>query len=219
MSSSSLVHGSKLRGPSLKALEWLNCVSLIITHSITKATEGLLETNLIIVNRDQVTRTTPELAPHSPNFHTSPTYERLLKISPTHKIATTLLLSIIVDIAKACNKIWHDGLLSKMMRLGFSDQLIKIIHSYLNSREFRVKVENSLSTPHPILSGVPQGSLLEPKLFNLYINDIPKAAEVHLAMYVDDTAIFTQNIYNCNIIERLQNYVIRLLTWLITTGK
>ncbi|GFS67980.1 RNA-directed DNA polymerase from mobile element jockey [Trichonephila clavipes] len=101
-----------------------------------------------------------------------------------------------------------------MMRLGFSDQLIKIVHSYLSSREFRVRVENSLSTPRPILSGVPQGSLLGPKLFNLYINDIPKAAEVHLAMYADDTAIFTQNIYNRNIVERLQNYVIRLETWL-----
>ncbi|GFV50443.1 probable RNA-directed DNA polymerase from transposon BS [Trichonephila clavipes] len=110
-----------------------------------------------------------------------------------------------VDIAKAFDKIWQDGLLSKMMRLGFSDELIKIIHSYLNSREFRVKVENSLSTPRPILSGVPQGFLLGPKLFNLYINDIPKAAEFHLAMYVDDTAIFNQTIYNRNIIERLQN--------------
>ncbi|GFW52293.1 probable RNA-directed DNA polymerase from transposon BS [Trichonephila clavipes] len=96
---------------------------------------------------------------------------------------------LFVDIAKAFDKIWHNGLLSKMMRLGFSDQLIKIIHSYLNSREFRVRVENSLSTPRPILSGVPQGSLLGPKLFNLYINDIPKAVGVHLAMYADDTAI------------------------------
>ncbi|GFT09361.1 RNA-directed DNA polymerase from mobile element jockey [Trichonephila clavipes] len=121
---------------------------------------------------------------------------------------------LFVDIAKAFDKIWHDGLLSKMMRLGFSNQLIKIIHSYLNSREFRVRVENSLSTPRPILSGVPQGSLLGPKLFNQYLNDIPKAVEVHLAMYADDTAISTQNIYNCNIIERLQNYVIRLETWL-----
>ncbi|GFX98787.1 probable RNA-directed DNA polymerase from transposon BS [Trichonephila clavipes] len=98
---------------------------------------------------------------------------------------------LFVDIAKVFDKIWHDGLLSKMMRLGFSDQLIKIIHSYLRSREFSVRVENSLSTPRPILSGVPQGFFLGPKLFNLYINDIPKAAEVHSAMYADDTAIFT----------------------------
>ncbi|GFY13453.1 putative RNA-directed DNA polymerase from transposon X-element [Trichonephila clavipes] len=44
---------------------------------------------------------------------------------------------LFVDIAKAFDKIWHDGLISKMMRLGFSDQILKIIHSYLNSREFR----------------------------------------------------------------------------------
>ncbi|GFU60723.1 probable RNA-directed DNA polymerase from transposon BS [Trichonephila clavipes] len=96
---------------------------------------------------------------------------------------------LFVDIAKAFDKIWHDGLISKMMRLGFSDQILKIIHSYLNSREFRVRVENCLSSPRPVKSEIPQGSLLGPRLFNLYINDIPKADNVHLAMYVDDTAI------------------------------
>ncbi|GFX79106.1 RNA-directed DNA polymerase from mobile element jockey [Trichonephila clavipes] len=121
---------------------------------------------------------------------------------------------LFVYIAKTFDRILHNGLLSKMMRLGFSHQLIKIIHSYLNFHEFRVRVENSLSTPRPILSGVPQGPLLGPKLFNLYINDIPKTTEVHLEMYADDTAIFTQSFYNRNIIERLQNYVIRLEIWL-----
>ncbi|GFX80972.1 probable RNA-directed DNA polymerase from transposon BS [Trichonephila clavipes] len=52
---------------------------------------------------------------------------------------------LFADIAKAFDKIWHDGLISKMMRLGLSDQILKIIHSYLNSREFRVRVENCLS--------------------------------------------------------------------------
>ncbi|GFT72775.1 probable RNA-directed DNA polymerase from transposon BS [Trichonephila clavipes] len=62
---------------------------------------------------------------------------------------------LFVDIAKAFDKIWHDGLISKMMRLGFSDQILKIIHSYLNSREFRVRVENCLSSPLPVKSGIP----------------------------------------------------------------
>ncbi|GFT24518.1 RNA-directed DNA polymerase from mobile element jockey [Trichonephila clavipes] len=122
---------------------------------------------------------------------------------------------LFVDIAKAFHKIWHDGLISKMMRLGFSDQILKIIHTYLNSREFRVRVENCLSRPRPVKSGIPQGSLLGPRLFNLYINDIPKADNVHLAMYADDTAIISQHTYNFKIIERLQNYITRLQLWLV----
>ncbi|GFT00454.1 probable RNA-directed DNA polymerase from transposon BS [Trichonephila clavipes] len=122
---------------------------------------------------------------------------------------------LFVDIAKAFDKIWHDGLISKMMRLGFSDQILKIIHSYLNSREFRVRVENYLSSPRPVKSGIPQGSLLGPRLFNLYIKDIPKADNVHLAMCADDTAIISQHTYNFKIIERLQNYITRLQLWLI----
>ncbi|GFU63262.1 putative RNA-directed DNA polymerase from transposon BS [Trichonephila clavipes] len=90
---------------------------------------------------------------------------------------------LFVDIAKAFDKIWHDGLLSKMMRLGFSDQLIKIIHSYLNSREFRVRVE-TVSPPHVHhLSGVPQGSLLGPKLLIYTSTTFSRAVGVHLAMY------------------------------------
>ncbi|GFW72877.1 probable RNA-directed DNA polymerase from transposon BS [Trichonephila clavipes] len=122
---------------------------------------------------------------------------------------------LFVDIAKAFDKIWHDGLVSKMMILRFSDQILKIIHSYLNSREFRVRVKNCLSSPRPVKSGIPQGNLLGPRLFNLYINDIPKADNVHLAMYADDTAIISQHTYNFKIIERLQNYITRLQLWLV----
>ncbi|GFV54139.1 probable RNA-directed DNA polymerase from transposon BS [Trichonephila clavipes] len=100
------------------------------------------------------------------------------------------------DIVKAIDKIWHDGLESKMMRLEFSDQILKIIYSCLNLREFRVRVQNCLSSPCPVKSGIPQGSLPEPKLLNLYINDIPKTDNVHLAMYADDAAITSQ--HTCN---------------------
>ncbi|GFU89529.1 probable RNA-directed DNA polymerase from transposon X-element [Trichonephila clavipes] len=122
---------------------------------------------------------------------------------------------LFVDIAKAFDRIWHDVLVSKMMRLGFSNQILKFIRSYLKSREFRIRVENCLSNPRPVKSGIPQGNLLGPRLFNLYINDIPKADNVHLAMYTDDTAIISQHTCNLKIIERLQNYITRLQLWLV----
>ncbi|GFU32019.1 probable RNA-directed DNA polymerase from transposon X-element [Trichonephila clavipes] len=74
--------------------------------------------------------------------------------------ATGILFS---DIAKAFDKIWHDGLLIKLIRLDFPP-LIKSIHSFLSDRSFRVRVDKTLSSPRPIRSGLPQGSLSSPLL-------------------------------------------------------
>ncbi|GBM41337.1 RNA-directed DNA polymerase from mobile element jockey [Araneus ventricosus] len=79
------------------------------------------------------------------------------------------------------------------MRLGVSAQLIKILRSYLTSRNFQVRINHIISSPRPILSGCAQGSLLSPKLFNIYVNDIPKTSSCHLAIFGDDTAILTKH--------------------------
>ncbi|GFW42984.1 probable RNA-directed DNA polymerase from transposon X-element [Trichonephila clavipes] len=71
---------------------------------------------------------------------------------------------LFLDIAKAFDKIWHDGLLIKLIRLDFPAPLIKSIHSFLSHRSFRVRVDRILSSPRPIRSGLPQGSLSSPKL-------------------------------------------------------
>ncbi|GBN47667.1 putative RNA-directed DNA polymerase from transposon BS [Araneus ventricosus] len=86
--------------------------------------------------------------------------------------------ALFLDIAKAFDKIWHDGLLLMLMRLVVSAQLIEILRSYLTSRNFMVRVDNIISTPGPILTGCPQGSLISPTLFNIHVNDIPKTRSV-----------------------------------------
>ncbi|GFW65410.1 probable RNA-directed DNA polymerase from transposon X-element [Trichonephila clavipes] len=63
---------------------------------------------------------------------------------------------LFLDIAKAFDKIWHDGLLIKLIRLDFPPPLIKSIHSFLSDRSFRVRVDKTLSSPRPIRSGLPQ---------------------------------------------------------------
>ncbi|GFX09265.1 probable RNA-directed DNA polymerase from transposon X-element [Trichonephila clavipes] len=76
---------------------------------------------------------------------------------------------LFLDIAKAFDKIWHDGLLIKLIRLDFPPPLNKSIHSFLSDRSFRVRVDKTLSSPRPIRSGLPQGSLSSPLLFTLYV--------------------------------------------------
>ncbi|GFY13703.1 probable RNA-directed DNA polymerase from transposon X-element [Trichonephila clavipes] len=121
---------------------------------------------------------------------------------------------LFLDIAKAFDKIWHDGLLIKLIRLDFPAPLIKSIHSFLSHRSFRVRVDRILSSPRPIRSGLPQGSLSSPLLFTLYVNDIPQTDSSHLAMFADDTAVISQNKRFSVVISNLQHYISLLELWL-----
>ncbi|GFX63716.1 RNA-directed DNA polymerase from mobile element jockey [Trichonephila clavipes] len=112
------------------------------------------------------------------------------------------------------SKIWHDGLLIKLIRLDFPAPLIKSIHSFLFNRSFRVRVDRILSSPRPIRSGLPQGSLSSPLLFTLYVNDIPQTYLSHLTMFADDTVVISQNKRFSVLISNLQHYISLLELWL-----
>ncbi|GFV67317.1 probable RNA-directed DNA polymerase from transposon X-element [Trichonephila clavipes] len=77
----------------------------------------------------------------------------------------------------------------KLITYDIPSPLIHLIHSYLTNRSFRIRVNESLSNSHSISAGCPQGSLLGPLLFNLYINDIPSYSLTNISLYADDTAI------------------------------
>ncbi|GFX02458.1 probable RNA-directed DNA polymerase from transposon X-element [Trichonephila clavipes] len=93
---------------------------------------------------------------------------------------------VFLDIQKAFNRVWILGLTFKLITYEIPSPLI---HSYLTNRSFRIRVNESLSNSHSISAGCPQGSLLGPLLFNLYINDIPSYSLTKSSLYADDTAI------------------------------
>jgi retron-type reverse transcriptase len=81
--------------------------------------------------------------------------------------------AVFLDIEKAFDTTWHPGLLYKLTKLEFSARIIKLISSFLSNRKFRASVEGEVSTPREIQAGVPQGSVLSPALYSIYINDAP----------------------------------------------
>jgi hypothetical protein len=99
------------------------------------------------------------------------------------------------------------------MTYKFPPYLTKLIKSYLHNRTFQVHLLNAVSTTRPIGAGVPQGSILGPTLFNIYINDIPKTPLTDLALYADDTAIIAQSMTACRASALLQEALNNLEDW------
>jgi hypothetical protein len=94
-----------------------------------------------------------------------------------------------LDIKKAFDTTWHNGLLYKLSKMNFSASLIKLINSFLSNRKFSVLVEFEMSMPRIMKAGVPRGSVLSPALFNMYINDMPQTIGVQPAFFADDTYV------------------------------
>lgn len=97
---------------------------------------------------------------------------------------------VLLDIEKAFDSVWHNALIHKLMTLKFPIYLIKLVKSYLQSRKAFVEVNGQRSFVFDIPAGVPQGSLLSPLLFNIFINDVSHPKDCQLAIYADDTALF-----------------------------
>ena len=100
---------------------------------------------------------------------------------------------ILTDLQKAFDAINHKILLDKLLPIGFSKNTISWYDSYLAERHFTVEVANRVSKFANISCGVPQGSILGPLLFLIYVNDMSQAVECDLYLYVDDSCMLFEN--------------------------
>ncbi|XP_047140024.2 probable RNA-directed DNA polymerase from transposon BS [Hydra vulgaris] len=99
--------------------------------------------------------------------------------------------AIALDISKAFDKVWHAGLFHKLSSYGVAGNVFKIIESFLSNRSIKVVLDGQHSSSHPVTSGVPQGSILGPILFLIYINDLPDILTSKVALFADDTTIYS----------------------------
>ena len=103
-----------------------------------------------------------------------------------------------MDILKAFNKVWHEGLLFKLERIKILRNLLNLLKSFLRNRFQRVVLNGQCSSWSSVLAGVLQGSILGTLLFLIYINDLPENLQSTVKLFAYDTSLFS-TLYDPNI--------------------
>ena len=121
---------------------------------------------------------------------------------------------VYLDFRKAFDSVPHKRLLLKLERLGISGNILKWIDSFLSERKQCVRVNGKLSDWSDVTSGVPQGSVLGPILFILYVNDLPDQVHSYCKLFADDAKLY-KDLRNLEDFETIQEDLNLLCRWTI----
>ena len=127
--------------------------------------------------------------------------------------------ALLTDLSKAFDCLPHDLLIAKLHAYGFDTPSLKLIHSYLTERYQRVKINNSFSEYHLIKYGVPQGSILGPVLFNIFLCDLFLIVDdIDIASYADDNTPYCTSNIRDDVKVTLKAALIKVLQWFYNNG-
>ena len=141
-------------------------------------------------------------------------------LSVTHEIyksfdchPPTDIRGTFLDISKAFDKVWHEGLIFKLKTYGAEGNLLKLLENYLTDRQQRVVLNGRTSSWQNIYAGVPQGSVLGPLLFLIYINDLRDRLTSMCKIFADDTSLFSKVIDKNNSNSQLNSDLAKISKW------
>ena len=119
---------------------------------------------------------------------------------------------IFLDISTAFDRVWHEGLLYKIQSIGISGTTLKLIESFLSGIYKRVLLNSQASSWSPVLAGVPQGSILGPLFFLIYINDLSHNLSSTVKLFADDTSFFSI-VHDIDLSTKLNDDLKKISDW------
>ena len=122
--------------------------------------------------------------------------------------------ALLTDLSKAFDCLPHDLIIAKLNSYGFNLTALNLIHNYLTKRKQRTKINHSYSAWEDILFGVPQGSILGPFVFNIFLSDLFLIVDdIDIANYADDSTIYKEHENIDDLITSLQNAAAKFFKW------
>lgn len=157
-----------------------SCFSKLFESIINRKILSFLERNLLLSDNQfgfRRNRSTADLL----------SYVTSLWNSHLDKLGESLVVAL--DISKAFDRVDHSILISKLHLIGLPNNLCSLIGSFLHKRDFSVAIDGASSSSHFISSGVPQGCILSPTLFLIFINDLMSSTKNSLLCFADDSTL------------------------------
>jgi ribonuclease HI len=121
---------------------------------------------------------------------------------------------VYLDLKGAYDKVWHKGQLYKLAKMGIRGNMVRWFKNYLSQRKIMVRIGDTLSDQFDITSGVCQGAVVSPLLFNIMLSDIPVEHNVDIYCYADDLTFSTSGNDLSACTRTMQRYIERLVKWL-----
>ncbi len=193
-----------------RPISLISCVGKVMERVVFKHLYNYLHSNKLIYKNQS-----GFLPGHSTVFQLMDIYNQVCKAFDDKK--STCI--VFCDISKAFDRVWHTGLIFKLRQYGINGNLLNWIINYLTSRRQKVFVSSSYSVEKHINAGVPQGSVLGPLLFLIYVNDIAESLVSITRLFADDSSLAVSN-SDSAVIETTLNSDLRTVTnwskqWLV----